>query len=123
MVSVTHLQSFTAFNLKVGFTAAHLVDKGTTAVIRAGRVHKDFEGRKLFKRLAQSVGGLAVQKGAKVVLSAFTPSMSSKESPEPEHRYRRISDLVRVVQPKLEKTYLLTCATNKAKTSLRIRAV
>ena len=103
MVSVTHVQSFMAFYLKVGFAAAHLVDKGTTAVIRAGRVHKDFEGLKIFKRLVQSVCGFAVQKGAKVVLSALGSSVSSKESSEPEPRYRRILSLVKYLSRSVRK--------------------
>ena len=82
---------YVCFLLKVGFIVAHLVDKGATAVIRAGRVHKDFEGRKIISLLGQSVGYLAIMKGAKVLLSVFGSSGPPKQKPQ----YKRISNLVK----------------------------
>ena len=55
---------------QIGFTAAHLVDKGETAVIRAGRVHKDFEGKRLYVSLSNYVTALAKQQGVRVILFA-----------------------------------------------------
>ena len=83
------------FLLKVGYAVAHLVDKGTTAVMRAGRVHKEFDDRKSVYALAYSVGGLAVQKGAEVMLSTFCYSDLNNESSKPEPRYKCILNLVK----------------------------
>ena len=54
--------------MQIGYAAAHLVDKGETAVIRAGRVHKDFEGKRLYVSLSKYLTALAKQQGARVIL-------------------------------------------------------
>ena len=53
---------------QIGFVAAHLFDEGKTAVIRAGRIHKDFEGKRLYVSLSNYVTALAKQQGARVIL-------------------------------------------------------
>ena len=54
---------------KVGFMALQLVDEGTTAVVRSGRFHKDYEGQSDIYALGRFVASLAGEQGITLGLS------------------------------------------------------
>ena len=81
--------------LQVGYMAAQIVDEGETAVLRTGRIHKDYEGKSYIYALGRYLGGIAVQQGVTLILS-IKASSEFLEMPIVTERFKHLFNMVRI---------------------------
>ena len=76
--------------IQVGFCAAHILDDGETVIMRAVRLHRDYEGKGLYSYLDTRVSEWAKSKG--VTIKAFTTSDKNPNIKKPS--FKSVNNLI-----------------------------
>ena len=81
--------------LQVGYMAVQIVDEGETAVLRTGRIHKDYEGKSYIYALGRYLGSIAVMQGVTLILSVKASS-DFLDMPIVTERFKHLFNMVRI---------------------------